>query len=57
MPPTLLQRCLAVTLLTLSAICVPTVALAAEDGGPIHHHHLRQASTIESEELGRVVKR
>ncbi len=31
--------------------------LAAEDGGQIHHHHLRQASTIESEELGRVVKR
>ncbi len=31
MPPTLLQRCLAVTLLTLSAICVPTVALAAEE--------------------------
>ncbi|MBK9033792.1 MAG: ATP-binding protein [Myxococcales bacterium] len=31
--------------------------LAAEDGGALHHHHLKQACAVESEELGRVVKR
>ncbi|MEZ4399705.1 MAG: ATP-binding protein [Kofleriaceae bacterium] len=31
--------------------------LAAEDGGPLRHAHLARACAIESEELGRLVKR